>query len=116
MSDGRLSDERLAELREYNSTYIENFGTGSVVDMQVRDLLAHIDALTAENARLASISCYGWSEKADKRIAELEAALRGAEMFIENGVEYGYIAMPDDGDRALDTLPTIKKALAGDDQ
>lgn len=42
------------------------------------------------------------------------AALKGAERFITNGVELGFIRMPDPGtpDSAHDTLPTIRAAIA----
>ena len=40
-------------------------------------------------------------------------ALQGARLFIINGVEYGYIVMPDKEtvDSAHDTLPMIETAL-----
>lgn len=37
--------------------------------------------------------------------------LKKAEMFIENGVELGFIRLPDQGDPALETLPLIKEAI-----
>jgi hypothetical protein len=43
---------------------------------------------------------------------DLYAALLKAREFIVNGVEYGYIHLPDRGDSALDTLPLIESALA----
>ena len=46
------------------------------------------------------------------RVKELEAALRLAKEFIENGIDYGFISLPDDkGDPSHDTLPAIRKAL-----
>ncbi len=45
---------------------------------------------------------------------DLIAACRAAEQFIRNGVEYGYIRMPDKDtpDKAHDTLPTLEAAIA----
>ena len=44
---------------------------------------------------------------------ELVEALIAAKQFIENGIELGYIAMPDiRTDNAHNALPTIRKALA----
>ena len=44
--------------------------------------------------------------------AALLAALKHAKMFIENGVKFGFIQMPDKGDPALDTLLMIRAAIA----
>ena len=45
---------------------------------------------------------------------DMYEALRRALTFIENGIEYGYIKMPDvdSGDPALETPSIISKALA----
>ncbi|AVX04285.1 hypothetical protein MXMO3_01760 [Maritalea myrionectae] len=43
---------------------------------------------------------------------EMLEALKRAEEFIENGIEYGYIAMPDAPDPALETPNIIEKAIA----
>jgi hypothetical protein len=45
---------------------------------------------------------------------EVLAALKAARQFIVNGVEFGYIRMPDADtpDTAHDTLPMIEKAIA----
>jgi hypothetical protein len=43
--------------------------------------------------------------------AEMLAALKKAREFIVNGVEFGYIRLPDRGDTALDTLPAIEAAI-----
>ena len=50
----------------------------------------------------------------DKLIEQLNLALKSAEQFIENGVEYGYITMPDPEtpDKAHKMLPEIKAALS----
>ena len=50
----------------------------------------------------------------DKLIEQLKLALKSAEQFIENGVEYGYITMPDPEtpDKAHKMLPEIKAALS----
>jgi hypothetical protein len=43
------------------------------------------------------------------------AALENAKRFIENGIEFGFITMPDDPiDPAHKTLPMIRAALKGD--
>lgn len=47
----------------------------------------------------------------DAAVQALEA-LKKAEIFIENGVEYGFIRLPEKPDPALDTLPKIKAAIA----
>lgn len=49
-----------------------------------------------------------------KQIAELQKALEAAERFISNGIEFGYITMPDPEtqDPAHETLPMIRMALA----
>jgi hypothetical protein len=49
----------------------------------------------------------------DDGVEVLVSALEKAKQFIENGIELGYITMPDKGslDTALDTLPCIVKAL-----
>lgn len=46
----------------------------------------------------------------DAAVRALEA-LKKAEMFIENGVEYGFIRLPEKPDPALDTLPQVKAAI-----
>lgn len=46
----------------------------------------------------------------DSAVQALEA-LKKAEMFIENGVEYGFIRLPEKPDPALDTLPQVKAAI-----
>ena len=53
-------------------------------------------------------------ESKDKLIEQLKLALKSAEQFIENGVEYGYITMPDPEtpDKAHKMLPEIKAALS----
>lgn len=43
---------------------------------------------------------------------EVVEALRAAEQFIANGIEFGFIRMPDRADPANDTLPKIRAALA----
>lgn len=48
-----------------------------------------------------------------KRVEELEGALKRAEQFISNGIEMGYIAEPQRGDPAMDTLPAIRTVLGG---
>lgn len=49
----------------------------------------------------------------EARIAELEGALRAADQFITNGIEFGYIRMPDPDtpDTALATPGIIRAAL-----
>ena len=56
----------------------------------------------------------GHLNEAVKRIAELEAALRCADQFITNGIELGYIRMPDADtpDSAHKTSSIIRAALA----
>lgn len=46
------------------------------------------------------------------QITILQKALQAAEQFIVNGVEFGFIRMPDADDPALKTLPMIRAALA----
>lgn len=48
--------------------------------------------------------------------ARLREALKKAKQFIENGVELGFIRMPDDDvpDPAHGTLPAIRAALEGE--
>ena len=48
------------------------------------------------------------------RVADLDRALKDAEQFISNGIEYGFIRMPDDDtpDSAHKTLPRIRAALS----
>ncbi|MDR6708166.1 hypothetical protein J2X73_002537 [Novosphingobium sp. 1748] len=50
----------------------------------------------------------------DELASELGTALRAARQFIRNGVEFGYISMPDPEtpDSAHDTLPMIEAALS----
>lgn len=48
---------------------------------------------------------------AEARMQALEQALRMSEQFINNGVELGYIRLPDSPDPALETLPAIRAAL-----
>lgn len=50
-------------------------------------------------------------EAAEARVQALEQALRMSEQFINNGVELGYIRLPDSPDPALETLPAIRAAL-----
>ena len=54
----------------------------------------------AANARLMAAS------------KQMLQALKRARQFIINGVECGYVRMPEPGDTALDTLPAIEAALA----
>lgn len=46
------------------------------------------------------------------QLAEAREVLERARRFIVNGVEFGFIRMPDEGDPALDTLPAIEAALS----
>ena len=48
---------------------------------------------------------------AARREKALRDALEMAEGFISNGIEFGFIRMPDGQDPACDTLPKIRKAL-----
>jgi hypothetical protein len=48
----------------------------------------------------------------DAEVEELVEVLRGAERFIRNGIELGYIRMPTDIDPAHETLPALHAALA----
>ena len=54
-------------------------------------------------------------KKADRDLIaaapDLFKACKKARQFIENGVEYGYIHLPDKPDPALDTLPQICAAI-----
>ncbi|MFK4075163.1 hypothetical protein ACI2KX_15765 [Ectopseudomonas khazarica] len=52
--------------------------------------------------------------KLQQEQAELQEALEHARLFIRNGIELGFIRMPDADtpDPAHDTLPKIEKALA----
>ena len=43
---------------------------------------------------------------------DLLAACYKAAQFIINGVGFGYILMPDEGDTALETLPALRAAIA----
>ncbi len=45
-------------------------------------------------------------------VPDLLEACKKARQFIENGVENGYIHLPDKPDSALDTLPQICTAIA----
>ena len=45
-------------------------------------------------------------------IQSLVKALDGAERFISNGIELGFIRMPDRDDPALETLPNIRSVLS----
>jgi hypothetical protein len=49
-----------------------------------------------------------------EEVERLREALKAAEQFIANGIEMGFIRMPDDGtpDPAHNTLPMIRAALA----
>lgn len=74
-------------------------GHGDTLD----DLLGELEAQVQERA------------SAQERLGEtLADALRKAEQFIANGVELGFIRMPDAAtpDPAHDTLPAIRTALA----
>jgi hypothetical protein len=42
---------------------------------------------------------------------ELLEALKKAKEFISNGIEFGFIRMPDEGDSAHETLPIILRAI-----
>lgn len=82
-----------------------------------------LDAQEAEIARLREIghglrsrliAARGLSNARADRIETLEGALRVAERFIVNGVELGFIRMPETAtDPAHETLPTIRQALRG---
>lgn len=64
------------------------------------------------------MSVVGIMREADARLIaaapDLLAAMRRAEQFISNGIELGFIRMPDAStpDSAHDTLPAIRAALA----
>lgn len=65
---------------------------------------------TLRDAATALISA---AERAEK----LREALQGAERFISNGIELGYIRMPEmKGDEAHETLPAIRHALEATDE
>ena len=63
---------------------------------------------------------YGWKfartletklTAAEARVRELEEALKRADTFIQNGIEYGFVTLPDKSDPAHETLQIIAKAL-----
>lgn len=45
-------------------------------------------------------------------VGDLWRALQSAHRFIENGIEMGYIHLPDTNDPAIDTLASLRAALA----
>lgn len=56
-----------------------------------------------------------WNTRQQQAVtAQLVAALEAAERFIVNGVEYGFIRMPDPStpDSAHETLPAIRAAIS----
>lgn len=87
--DGRERDQILRGKR--NKT--------ALVQAFARHRLAHSEALT----------------EALRERDQAREALLMARQFIENGIEFGYITMPDDDcpDTAHDTLPAIIAALEG---
>ncbi|WP_300573447.1 hypothetical protein [Phenylobacterium sp.] len=76
-------------------------------------------ALTRSKAD-ADLCAEGWAKEIEHgnalrgMVAPMHAALKKAEQFIVNGVELGFIRMPDPGtpDPAHDTLPAIQAALS----
>jgi len=66
-----------------------------------------------EELAYAIATKFGVSNKLEPLNLELLEACHSAKRFIENGVELGYIRLPDiDTDPALKTLPMLKQAIS----
>jgi hypothetical protein len=79
---------------------------------------AHIEGVIDKHNTLGAIleQCQESNGKLKAENEQLREALEAARMFIVNGVELGYIRMPDKDtpDPAHDTLPMIEQALEKD--
>ncbi len=72
------------------------------------DTLSNYETMSAEAMHTVALL-----ESAASRIEELERALGLARQFIENGIELGFIRLPETlSDPAHDTLPLIERPLA----
>lgn len=80
----------------------------------VLELIAEVEALRAEVKTEQALSFRNQVASLEQQRDELLAALKEARMFIRNGIELGFIAMPDADtpDPAHDTLPNIEAAIA----
>jgi hypothetical protein len=84
---------------------VEHPEVGFVSHAAVRSGCGEADELGDMEANAALIV------KAVNGLEKMREALEAAEQFIVNGVEFGFIRMPDKDDSALDTLPKIRAAL-----
>ena len=83
----------------------------------VVDVGVDISGLRIVSIRLCDVNRrFEWDEVCRALFAydDLLMACKAAVRFIVNGVEFGYIDLPDrySGDPALDTLPMLKAAIA----
>ena len=72
---------------------------------------ANIDKEKAKANAAHLVACWNAFEDGGL-VGEMRDACKKAQQFIENGVELGYITLPDKPDTALETLPILKAVLA----
>lgn len=98
LAAGSTTTEAVERLTEFTLPHLRKRRAGSAA---ARLDAKAIEALLSERASLA------------ERLEEAEKALEKAAQFITNGVELGFIRMPDADtpDPAHETLPAIRKAL-----
>jgi hypothetical protein len=101
----RLSKINIELVGSHNNLLISR----ARLDDKVRELEQDRSALAETCERLAERAAL--SAELEAKVGELEQALRKAKEFIENGIEFGFIRMPDEGDSAHETLPMIRAAL-----
>lgn len=80
-------------------------------DQLVRELNETLERVSEKNQRINELG--DELTKLRELNAQLLAALKTSRQFIENGIEYGYIQMPDADtpDTAHQTLPLIEAAI-----
>ena len=89
---------------------------GKELTARTGEWLISLDRANHRGMQIAETRQGSGDESANARLIaaapDMYAALKAARRFIENGIEFGAIRMPDAPDPALDTLPTIIAALA----
>lgn len=94
------SGEQIKNVCRYGFSIFSVFDNGSAIVVDTSDEEGRSGVIENENdADLISAS------------PNMAKALISAKQFINNGIEYGYINLPETGDSALEIIDIINKAL-----
>lgn len=113
-----VTSEQADALRDCIASELEFLAAGTGQPIHVE---AYREQQMIDHEAVACPHCGGSGHKDDVKpptgahaLSEVRAALLAARQFIKNGVEFGYITMPDANcpDTAHETLPAIEAAIA----